>query len=571
MRNLRWQLLIAIGGLILVLGLLIGQTSGPTGFEPQPVSGGVHVEAIIGQLSRLNPILDTYNQVDRDIDRLIFSGLVEFDARGLPRADLAQDWAVSADATLYTFTLRDDAYWHDGEPVIADDVVFTYSKIKDPEYPGPQDLHDFWSEINIIRLDDKQVQFQLPEPFAPFLDYLSTGLLPDHLLRGVAVEDLIDHPFNLEPVGSGPFRFDQFLLEDGGIQGVSLVAFEDYYGTEPFLDRVEFRYFEDGEEAYSAYEQGEVQSIGRVDQEIFAEVLESTTLNMHTARLPELTLIFLNTQHNAKEFLAAKTFRQALMFAINREWIIRTVLEGQGLLPVGPIMPGTWAHSERLSPYEFDQERAADLLDTLGWELPLGAAPGTAEYVRTKDEQTLSLRLTYADDPESEAIAQAVRKNWEAIGLAVELEPVSSQDLFEKRLLPREYEAALTEIDLSRFPDPDPYPFWHDSQTETGQNYSAFMDRNISIWLEQARINPDFGRRAELYRNFQHRFQDQIPALPLFFRVYTYAIDSQVQGVTIGPMMDPSDRFTSIERWHLITRRSVDEVELPEATPTTEP
>jgi peptide/nickel transport system substrate-binding protein len=571
MRNLRWQLLIAIGGLILVLGLLIGQTTGPTGFEPQPVSGGVHVEALIGRPSRLNPLLDTYNQVDRDIDRLLYSGLIEFDSRGLPRPDLAEDWAVSADATLYTFTLRDDAYWHDGEPVIADDVVFTYSKMKDPEYPGPEDLHDFWSEINIIRLDDKQVQFQLPEPFAPFLDYLSTGLLPDHLLRGVPIEDLIEHPFNLEPIGSGPFRFDRFLLEDGEIQGVSLVAFENYYGTKPFLDRFEFRYFEDGEQALTAYEQGEVQSIGKVDGEILPEVLKSTTLNVHTARLPKLTLIFLNTQHNAKKYLGTKTFRQALMFATNREWIIRTVLDGQGLPPVGPILPGTWAHSERLSPYVFDQEKAADLLETLGWEIPLGAVPGTPEYLRTKDEETLNLQLTYVDQPESEAIAQTVKANWEAVGIAVELEPVSSLELIEEKLRPREYEAALTEIDLSRYPDPDPYPFWHDSQTETGQNFSAFTDRNISIWLEQARINPDFGRRAELYRNFQHRFQDQIPALLLFFRVYTYAIDSQVQGVTIGPLMDPSDRFASLEKWHLITRRSADETDFLERTPTIEP
>lgn len=564
MRNLRWQLLIAIGGFILLLGLLIGQTSDPSTFSPQPVSGGVHVEALIGRPARLNPILDMYNQVDRDVDRLMYNGLIEFDARGLPQSELAEEWAVSADATLYTFTLREDAYWHDGEPVISDDVVFTFSKLKDPEYPGPEDVHEFWSDINVIRLDDKSVQFQLPEPFAPFLDYLSIGLLPDHLLRGVSAEELIDHPFNLEPVGTGPFRFERFLLEDGQIQGVSLTAFDDYYGTQPFLDRVEFRYLKDTEAALAAYQQGEVQSIGRVDPQILREVLASPTLNVHTARLPHLTLIFLNTQHNAKEYLGSKTFRQALMFAINRQWIINTVMEGQALPAVGPIMPGTWAHSKSLQSFPFNRERAGNLLDTLGWELPLGAAPGTPEYIRSQEEQTLNLRLTYPDNPQSEAIAQAVKTSWQAIGIAVELEPVTPQELLEDRLQPRDYEAALTEIDFSNSPDPDPYPFWHDSQTETGQNFSAFDDRNISIWLEQARINPDFGRRADLYRNFQHRFQDQMPALPLFYRVYTYAIDSQVQGVTIGPLTDPSDRFANIEKWHLMTRRSVDESTLLE-------
>ena len=135
------------------------------------------------------------------------------------------------------------------------------------------------------------------------------------------------------------------------------------------------------------------------------------------------------------------------------------------------------------------------------------------------------------------------------------MKPVDPGSLLEDYLEPRTFEVVLTEIDLLRSPDPDPYPFWHDSQTETGQNYGGFADRNISIWLEQARINPNFGRRAELYRNFQYRFQDQVPALLLYYPVYNFAIDDQVQGVTIGPLLDPSDRLSNIVDWYLLTRR----------------
>jgi peptide/nickel transport system substrate-binding protein len=115
----------------------------------------------------------------------------------------------------------------------------------------------------------------------------------------------------------------------------------------------------------------------------------------------------------------------------------------------------------------------------------------------------------------------------------------------------------LTDINLTRSPDPDPYPFWHDSQAETGQNYGGFEDRNSSIWLEQARITPDFAKRADLYQSFQHRFNDQIPALPLVNPVYSFAIDASVQGVTVGPMLDPSDRFASITSWYLLVRRDL--------------
>ena len=252
MRNLRWQILIAAGGLVVVVLLLIGQGSFPEVDTALPVAGGSYAEGLIGSLNRMNPILDTNNQVDRDINRLIYSSLVQFDSRGNPIPDLAQV-AVSADATIYTFTIRNDAMWHDGEPVTSDDVIYTFSKFQDESYPGAEDLHEFWQEVNVVQLDEKTVQFQLSEPFAPFLDYVSTGLLPDHLLRGVDIQALIDHPFNLNPVGSGAFKFDRYLLDEGSVKGVSLVANEEYYGQRPFLERLEFRFYESTEEALDAY------------------------------------------------------------------------------------------------------------------------------------------------------------------------------------------------------------------------------------------------------------------------------------------------------------------------------
>jgi peptide/nickel transport system substrate-binding protein len=556
MRNLRWQFLIAIGGVILVVGLLIGQTPDADTVFPQPAPGGIYVEALVGDITRLNPILDIYNQTDRDIDRLIFSGLVRFDSRGVPHPDLA-DWAVTADATLYTFTIREDAFWHDGEPVTSDDVVYTFSKLQDPGYPGPADLQAMWQDINIIWLDSRRVQFQLPEPFAPFLDHVAIGLLPDHLLRGVSVQDMIDHPFNLQPIGTGPFRFDQFIVVDEEIEGVSLVAFNDYYAGRPFLERVEFQLYDDTQSAFDAYLAGEVLGIGDVDLEVLPQVLQQPDLNLHTARLPQLSLVFLNTKHAEKTYLGEKTFRQALLLSINRQWIINQALAGQGLIPYGPVQPGTWAFSDSFSPMPFDQIRASELLDSLGWELPPGATPGTPEYRRSQDEQIMSLELIYPEGETHAKVAEILKTSWQAVGIEVELVSAEPASVLEDYLIPREYDAVLTDLNLSRFPDPDPYPFWHDSQTETGQNYSGFTDRNISIWLEQARITPDFGRRAELYRNFQHRFQDQSPALLLYYPVYNYAINAQVQGVSIGPLFDPSDRFMNIAEWYVVFRRSI--------------
>ena len=564
MRNIRWQLLIAIGGLILVIGLLLGRTPDLQTAAPQPVQGGSYTEALIGAPVRLNPVLDVFNQADRDVDRLLFSGLIRFDSRGLPQPDLADSWSVSADATLYTFSLRPDALWHDGQPVTPDDVVYTFSKLQDPDYPGPADLAALWQQVEVVRLDDRTVQFQLPEPFAPFLDYLAMGLLPDHLLRGVSAAELIDHPFNLEPVGTGPFRFDRFVTDSNEIQGISLAAFPDYYGPRPYLERVDFRYYADEQTALNAYQAGEVQGLSYVGSDILPEVLEMPQLDLHTSRLPRVCLIFLNLRSQERPFFADKKVRQALLLAVNRQWIIDRVLGGQGMVAAGPILPSSWAFSEGLEPLPFDSQRAAALLDEAGWVLPVGAAPGTPEYVRSKDDAQLTFELAHLDDPIHTQVAEALQASWAAIGVQVTLSPVDAETMLNDYLVPRQFQAALTDLNLSRYPDPDPYPFWHDSQVETGQNYGGFDDRNISIWLEQARVTPDVRRRAELYRNFQHRFQDQVPALLLYYPVYSFAIDSQIHGVTVGPLLDPSDRFATIHDWYLMARRGFGE----QATPT---
>jgi peptide/nickel transport system substrate-binding protein len=427
------------------------------------------------------------------------------------------------------------------------------------DYPGAPDLYQFWESISIVRLDALNVQFQLPEPYAPFLDYLETGLLPEHLLRGVSAAELIDHPFNLDPIGTGPFQFESFLQDlNGGLVGVSLTAFDQFYEKRPFLERVEFRFYETEELALEAYRAGEVQGIGGLSNQVLSQALAIPALNLHSSRYPSASLVFLNTAHGQKAFLSEKEVRKAMLLGTDRQKIVDQLLFGQAVVATSPILPGGWAFSQELSATVFDPRTAASILDEVEWLLPVGATPGTAEYVRSRAEETLTLRLSYLDNPASEAVAEMLQTDWSALGIQVELEPLSGSDLLISKLEERDFEAILAEIDLAGFPDPDPYPFWHDSQAENGQNYSGFSDRNISIWLEQARTTPDLDRRRDFYRDFQIRFADQVPALLLYHPVYTFAINAEVQGVSMGPITDPSDRFQNVTDWFLLVRRGFD-------------
>jgi peptide/nickel transport system substrate-binding protein len=142
---------------------------------------------------------------------------------------------ISQDGKTYTFFIRPNAVWHDGQPVTSDDIAFTVDLMKDEKIPLPADLHTFWKQVKVFLLDEKNLQLILPEPFAPFLDYLSFGVLPKQILEGVSAEELIDSPFNLNPVGSGPYRFAGVEVADEKVAAVALTAFDDYYGEKPFI------------------------------------------------------------------------------------------------------------------------------------------------------------------------------------------------------------------------------------------------------------------------------------------------------------------------------------------------
>lgn len=188
MKHLRWQILVVFVSLIAIGVVLLSQeiplpTEGET--ADQPVVGGSYSEALIGAPLRLNPLLDFYNQVDYDVDRLIFSSLVRFDERGLPYGDLAETWGVSKDGTRYSFSIRKGAAWHDGQPLTSADVVFTIGLLQDDGMPVPEDIRQFWKQVKVIALNESTVQFELPEAFSPFLDYLSIGIVPQHIFANL--------------------------------------------------------------------------------------------------------------------------------------------------------------------------------------------------------------------------------------------------------------------------------------------------------------------------------------------------------------------------------------------------
>jgi peptide/nickel transport system substrate-binding protein len=561
MKKLRWQILVVVLTLIVVAVLLLTQQPTLTPILPEPASGGIYTEALVGSFGRLNPLLDLNNPADRDIDRLLFSSLIKFDPSGIPQPDLAESWGVSADGTIYNVTLRANAVWQDDTPITSDDVMFTINLLRSQYSAFPEDVRSLWDQVEITRLDDKNIKFSLPEPFVPFLDFLTFGVLPAHLLQKVPADQMSSTEFNLAPVGSGPYKFDHLTVENGQITGVVLTASKNYFNKMAFIDQIVFSYYPSADDALAAYNRGEELGISQIPANILAASCSNPNLACYSSRMPRLSMVLFNLGNNDFPFFQDKNIRRALMAGLNRQWMVDYILQGQAVVADSPLLPQTWAFYDGVDHIGFDQETAVNELKTAGYLLP---PEGT---IRSKDNVLLSFTMVYPDDSIHAQLAQTIQQNWAAIGVEVKLQAVPYESLFNDFLTPRSYQAALVDLDMTRSYDPDPYPFWHQAEITGGQNYSQWDNRTASEYLEQARVVADPYIRARLYRNFQVIFARELPALPLYYPIYTYGLDQRMQGVQAVPLFEPADRFNGITSWYLITRRSLEQTVQPTIIP----
>jgi peptide/nickel transport system substrate-binding protein len=552
-RHIRWQVLLILVGVLLVAALLAYLAANyTTVLRPGP--GGTYVEGIVGEPRYLNPLLSGYNEVDRDIGSLLFSGLTRRNGRGDVEPDLASRWDVvtgPSNVVTYTFTLRPGATWHDGTAVTADDVIFTVRLLQDPAFPGPPELGGaLWKAVTVGRVDRRTVSFSLIEPFAPFLDYTTVGILPAHRLGSISATDLPTLGFNTSPIGCGPFQLEGMEAADAGsVESVVLRRFDRYYGDRPQLDRIQFRFYSNDQRVVRAYRAGEIDGIGRVPAALMTEARSLPTLDLLSAPTAEYTGVFFNLRRGELGYADDSAVRRALMHAIDRQAIIDGPLGGQAIPAQGPLLPGTWAHTDLETAYAFDPDLATDLLEEAGWR-----ARGIVDDWRRKGGRRLEFSLLASSEPERLAVAEMLIKQWAAVGITVTLRTASPPEV-RQSLETRDFDAILVSVAVPG--DPDPYPFWHETQVEVGQNYSGIAHRRISEVIEQARVQVGGDREARLrlYEEFQTLFADQMPALLLFTPVYTYGVDERIHNVQIGPLVHASDRFRTVADWWMVPRR----------------
>lgn len=541
-RTYRWQVLIALLGAVLLIGLL-GLASYNYTTVLIPARGGVYREGIAGSPLHLNPLLSTFNLVDQDIDALIFRALARFDERGRVVPDLAEEWQISGDGRRYTVRLRPGQRWQDGVPITSEDVLFTFRTLQHPEFPGDPTIAEFWRSVTIEKVDELTVRFVLSEPLAPFLDELTTGLLPAHIWQAVEDIALMDRSrLNTRPVGNGPFQVQ-------ALDAISMTLVPNPYfpGPQPYLDAVNIRFYPDDASVLEAYRNGEVDGVGRIlPQDLpMAEKIED--MHLYFSPVPGYVAILFNLRNPNTPFFAEKEVRQALLHALDRQALIDRFLNGMGLIAHTPILPNTWAYTDQVTQYPYDPDRARALLDRAGW------VDRDGDGVRERDGRPLRFLLHGDDDPARAGMLTAIAAYWRQIGVEAVPKPVTFAGLVGDFLVPRTFEAALVSWRL--YGDPDPYPLWHSTQIEEGQNYAGWDNGRADELIEAARRTHDPNRRITLYHEFQRLFADELPALLLYHPVYAFGVRDTVKGVAVGPLHRPGDRHRTLANWYVRVRR----------------
>ena len=513
--------------------------------------GGLLIEGMIGAPQYLNPLLSDRNPVDAAIADLLFDGLLRYDKSGRLIPALATEWMVSEDGRTVTFALRDNVFWHDGEPFTAADVAFTYGLFQDETFPISTQDAVLWQSAEIRVVDDLTIAFTLPNPYSPFLAATTRGIVPEHILGDVPAADLGSAEFNQRPIGTGPFM----VTNDWSAEGQLLLQPNPYSGQAMGLDGLAYRFYPDEGALLEAFAADEVNALQRLSPSMVATAAVLPHMRLYTTPANSYTQLLFNLSASGSAAGRDLAVRQALHLGTDKEALIDAAIYGQALPFAGPYLPTGFAYDPNMPPsVGYDPDAAAAVLDEAGWLLPDETATDSVRLRPSEEEdeapELLTLTLLALDNAATRRLTAEIQTQWAEIGVDVEAEFVTAV-AFQEALATRAFDVALVQIVPPG--DPDLYDFWSQEAIIRGQNYAGWNNRRASEALEAARQVWDQDERLAFYRAFLNFYADEVPAITLFQPVYSYGVSEYVRNVDIGLIDRPRSRYETIGNWFVAT------------------
>jgi peptide/nickel transport system substrate-binding protein len=516
-----------------------------------PANGGFLKEGIVGSPRFVNPVL-AVSDVDKDLTELVYSGLLKADKDGGLVPDLAQNYTVSDDGLQYSFTLRDNIYFQDGTKVTADDVEFTIKTIQDSTIKSPKRPNFY--DVKVEKISDNQIRFTLKQPYSPFLENLTVGILPKHLWGNLDADQFPLSQYNVEPVGSGPYKVSKMQTLQKNMLLVptyyELTPFSKYALGKPFIDKLIINFYSDEKSLIDAYNKGTIESINSISPENMPSIKKQSGADVQTTPLPRVFAVFFNQNQN--EALADTAVRKALNMTVDRQKIVDEVLGGYGQTLFGPIPKGLIAGDDQPS-VGIDFDTASSTLAKDGWKK--NATTSVLEKQISK-KKTIELDITIStlNSPDLVKASEIIKSGWERLGAKVIVQQFELGDLQQNIIRPRKFEALLYGEAIGR--DMDLFAFWHSSQrNDPGINVVMYANSKVDKLLEDARATLDPQKKTSDYESFESEISKDVPAIFLYSPEFIYITPEKVNDDSLGLVTLPYERFLNINSWYIETNK----------------
>lgn len=541
--------------MILLAGCVVAQIGGLRAYyqTPSPVPGGTYSEGILGAFTNANPLYAT-SPVDTTVSKLVFASLFKYDNNNDLIGDLATGYTIDDRGTTYTVTLRPDLAWHDGKPITAADVEFTYHTIQNPDAQSP--LSPSWRGIQVQATGPRTVTFTLPNQLSSFPYSLTNGIVPKHILGKESMANLRTLPFNTsKPVGSGPFMLNTLEVSGGSVESreevIALDPFEDYHAGKPKLDRFVVHSFRNEQRLLESFKSQEVNAMAGLTKTT-QELEEDGSVRIYNLPLAAAVMSFFKVSEGV---LSDTKVRQALVRATDTATIIKNL--DYPTLPVrGPLLQKQLGYNGALIQAGYDVAAANQLLTEQGWQLG-------DDGIRYKAGLPLTFDMYVQEDSEYADVALMLKQQWRVIGVDMEIVAQNNTD-FQSTLASHGYDALLYGISIGK--DPDVFVYWDsrhaDVRAENRLNFSEYKSGVADAALQQGRTRADPALRAAKYLPFLQAWRDDAPAVGLYEPRYLYITRGTVHGLAEEPINIGLERLKNVHNW-MIREQGVPQARRP--------
>lgn len=509
-----------------------------------PSYGGSFSEGLVGSPRFVNPVLAT-SKTDQDLSTLIYSGLIKSSPSGKIIPDLAESYKISEDGLTYTFKLKDGLKFHDGKELTTADIEFTINSTQNNIIKSPKRAN--WDGVTVKRLNNKEIQFILPQAYSPFLETLSIGILPKHIWENISPEEFAFSKFNIEPIGSGPYKIKKIKRTSTGVlENYTLKAFSDYSLNKPYIKEINLKIYPNEETLIESYNKGHFDQMSSLSPTNIKNIKIQKEDEILSTPLPRIFALFLNQNENS--VFINNEIREALDKSINRKELVTKVLEGYGTPITGPV-PNNSAFYSKKTEEENGLEVAKEILKNNGWKMNEEAF---LQKENQKEKKLFSFSISTANIPELKTAAEILKERWEELGAKVTLKIYEIGDLNQNVIRPREYESLLFGNVVGY--NMDLFAFWHSSQrNDPGLNISMYANITSDALLEKIRTIQDTQEKEEKLIEFQKEIYKDRPAIFLYSPDFIYLVSQKIKNNTINQINIPADRFLDINNWYIKT------------------